>query len=270
MKIIMAFVRERGNVIDYEIPITGNLKDPKFHLRDVIFDIIKNIFVKPATTGYGMEVKTVETKIEKSLALNWDMRQADLGSNEERFIKSMIKFLDDNPEAIIEVTPQYYEQKEKEYILFFETKKKYYAAMNNLKYAENKALKLDKKDSLKIDKMSIKDSLFIKYLDQHIKDSLVFTVQEKCARMIDPDVVENKYQQLIKAREEKFMAEFKDEGLDKRVKIQPAKSKIPFNGFSYYEIEYEGDFPEDILKAYQRLNRLNDRPPREKYKEERT
>ena len=35
--LIMSFIRERGNVIDYEIPITGNLKNPKFHLHDVIF-----------------------------------------------------------------------------------------------------------------------------------------------------------------------------------------------------------------------------------------
>src|SRR5665647_3536072 len=52
--LIMGFVRERGNVIDYEIPITGNLKNPKFHLHDVLFDVLKNIFVKPATIPYGI------------------------------------------------------------------------------------------------------------------------------------------------------------------------------------------------------------------------
>ena len=51
MPLIMTFIRERGNVIDYEIPITGNLKDPKFHLSDVIFDLLGNIFVKPANNS---------------------------------------------------------------------------------------------------------------------------------------------------------------------------------------------------------------------------
>lgn len=270
MKILMLFVKERGNVIDYEIPITGDLKDPKFHLRDVIFDVIKNIFVKPVTTTYAMQVKTVETTIEKSLSLNWEMRQTDLGSNEERFIKSMVDFLQDNPEAIIEVTPQYYEEKEKEYILFFEAKKKYYAMQNNLKLSENDPLKLDKKDSIKIDKMSIKDSLFIAFLDSQIKDSMLFTVQGKCLRIVDPQIIQTKYNQLIKMREERFLAEFKDKGLEKRVKLLPVKNVIPFNGFTYYEIDYEGDFPEKIIKAYQRMNRLNNQPPREKYKDERT
>jgi hypothetical protein len=270
MRLVMAFVRERGNVIDYEIPIKGDLKDPKFKLQDVLFDILKNIFIKPVTTTYRVEVKSVETKIEKSLSINWDMRQADLGATEKRFIKSMVDFLKDNPEAEINVTPQYYEEKEKEYILFFEAKKKYYSMVNNIKYSKKNSNSLDKKDSLKIDKMSIKDPAFIRYLNSQIKDSLVFTVQEKCARFIDPGIVEAKYKQLKKAREEKFLAEFKEKGLDKRVKILADKSIVPFNGFTYYQIDYEGDFPESLLKAYNKMNRLNNEPPRRKYKDERS
>jgi len=270
MRLVMAFVRERGNVIDYEIPISGDLKDPKFHLRDVIFDVLKNIFIKPVTTAYRMEVKTIETKIEKSLTLNWDMKQAELGQNENRFIKSMVNFLKDNPEAIITVTPENYDQKEKEYILFYEAKKKYYAMMNNLKYSEKKTTSIDREDSIKIDKMSIKDPMFIKYLNNQIKDSMVFTIQDKCARYIDPKIVESKYKQLQKLREARFIAEFKDKGLVNKVKIMPGKNIIPFNGFSYYKIEYKGDFPESLLKAYQRMNRLNNAPPRSKYKDERS
>ncbi len=36
MWLVMAFARERSNVIDYQIPITGNLKNPTFHLNQVI------------------------------------------------------------------------------------------------------------------------------------------------------------------------------------------------------------------------------------------
>lgn len=270
MRLVMAFTRERGNVIDYEIPIKGDLKDPKFKLQDIIFDILKNIFVKPVTTAYGVQVKNVETKIEKSLSINWEMRQFDLGAAEDRFLKTMVEFLKDNPEATINVAPLNYEEKEKEYILFFEAKKRYYAMVNNLKYSEKNPKAIEKEDSIKIDKMSVKDAAFVRYLNSQVKDSMVFTVQEKCARIIDPDIVEAKYKQLKKAREERFLAEFKDKGLDKRVKILADKSTVPFNGFSYYKIDYDGDFPESILKAYSKMNRLNNAPPRRKYKDERT
>ena len=270
MKLIMAFVRENGNVIDYQIPIKGDLNDPKFKLSDVVWDVVKNIFIKPVTTAYRMEVKTVETQIEKSLSMNWDMHQASLGSTEERFIKSMVKFLNDNLEAIITVTPQYYEEKEKEYILFYEAKKRYYATQKNLPQMAGNQIKVDQEDSLKIEKMSVKDSAFVEYLHRTIKDSLLFTIQEKCAQLVDRGVVEAKFKQLKKAREEVFMARFEEEGLDIRVQFAQGKNVIPFNGFSYYQIDYEGDFPESLRKAYDKMNRLNNEPPRRKFKEERT
>ncbi len=85
--LIMLFIRERGNVIDYKIPITGDLKKPKFHLRDAIFDLLKNIFVKPPTTPYGIKVNNAENEIEKLLTLKWEIRQSTLRYSQRRFIK---------------------------------------------------------------------------------------------------------------------------------------------------------------------------------------
>src|SRR5438045_7301912 len=101
----MSFVRDYRNVIDYEIPITGSLKNPKFHLKDVIFDILGNIFVKPVMTPYRMEVKHIETEIEKSLTLTWSIRQTVLRSEQEKFLKKIADFLEENPEATIVVHP---------------------------------------------------------------------------------------------------------------------------------------------------------------------
>ena len=47
LPIVMAIVRENANVIDYTIPITGNLKKPKIHWKDILYDALKNVFVKP-------------------------------------------------------------------------------------------------------------------------------------------------------------------------------------------------------------------------------
>ena len=137
-----------------------------------------------------MEVKTLETQIEKSLSLNWDMREASLGSTQERFLKTMVEFLKKNPDAKLTVTPQYYDLKEKEYILFYEAKKKYFAAHHNLPNTSKNSAAIDKNDSVKSDKMSIKDSLFVKYLNSKIKDPLLFTIQEKCAKFVDQNIIE--------------------------------------------------------------------------------
>jgi hypothetical protein len=265
LPLIMAFIRERGDVIDYQIPINGNLKNPKFHLNDVIFDVIKNIFVKPITTPYRIEVKSIETEIEKSLTLKWQMRHNSLRPNQRKFIKRMADFLIKNPEASIAVYPQQYVLKEKEYILFFEAKKKYFMLVNNISPKN-----FSEVDSEKVNQMSIKDSLFVHYLNKCDHDSMLFTIQDKCARFIGEAVVDAKFKQLNKERENAFILYFKEKEVAQRVKIHSDAYVVPYNGFSYYKIEYKGEFPESITKAYQEMKELNDEAPRKKFEKERS
>jgi hypothetical protein len=262
--LIMAFIRERGNVIDYEIPITGNLKDPNFHLSDVIFDLLGNIFLKPPATPYIFQVKNIEAEIEKSLTLQWMTRQTTLFPGQEDFIENMAEFLSENPVASITVYPQQYATKEKEYILFFEAKKKYF-----LMIKKNNVHTFNKEDSAIVDKMSVKDSMFVQYLNKQMKDSLVFTIQEKCYKIIDSSFVNSKFNQLTKDRESAFIIYFRQKSVEKQVKINKSEYVIPYSGFSFYKIEYHGEIPKSLNKAYRKMNELNDEAPRKKYKQER-
>ena len=260
MNVIMAFVRESGNVIDYEIPIKGDLKDPAFKIKDVIFDILGNLFIKPVTTPYRQSVKKAEKEIEQSIALRWRLRQRTLNKTQEKFIKKMSRFLEKNPGSAITVTPINYELKEKEAILLYEAKKKFYLADNKITAKE-----FNEDDSLNVEYMSIKDSSFVHYLNQHVKDSLVFTVQGKCLFIISNELVDTRYQQLQKAREKEFMRIFKEEGTASHVKLGGAQSKVPRSGFSFFQINYKGGIPEDLEKAYRELLELNNENPRKKY-----
>jgi hypothetical protein len=262
--LIMAFIRERGNVIDYEIPIKGDLKNPKFLLSDVIFDLLGNIFIKPPETPYILTVKNIEAEIEKTLTLKWMTRQASLIPSQEKFIEKMAEFLSKNPDASITVNPQQYALKEKEYILFFEAKKKYFLVMNN-----KNASSFSIEDSAIVDIMSVKDSAFIHYLNLQIKDSLIFTIQEKCTSIVDSSVINTKFHQLIKDREHAFNLIFSKKDVANRIKISKSEFIVPFNGFSFYKIEYQGEIPESLIRAYKEMNELNNEAPRKKYKHDR-
>jgi hypothetical protein len=264
MRLVMFFIRERGNVIDYEVPITGNLKDPKFNFWDVILDVIKNIFVKPPTTPYRLEVRSVERKIEKSFKIHWEMRTDKIAPHQEKFLEEIAGFLKKTPDAQIEIKPMIYETKEKEYILLFETKKKYFLDTHG-KNGES----LSEKDKEEINKISVKDPPFTRYLNKHVKDTRLFTVQEKCYRIIGTDRVDKKYKELNKERETLFLNYFKERGVEKQIKIAGVQNTIPFNGFSYFKIEYKGEFPESLIKAYHKMDELDNKPPRDKYKDDR-
>jgi hypothetical protein len=262
--LIMFFIRERGNVIDYEIPITGNLKNPKFHLHDAIFDALGNLFVKPATTNYRMQVKNTENEIEKSLTLKWEMRQNSLLPDQEKFVDKMADFLINSPEASIIIYPVLYAEKEKEYILFFEAKKKYFL----LSKSKN-TLDLSEGDSLEVDKMSVKDTVFVHYLNKQAGEKMLFTIQDKCNNYVGAEIINAKYKQLNKEREKSFMKNFVKKAVNKRVKVFTTETSIPYNGFSFYKIVYKGEFPEALIKANQQMNDFNHVAPRKRFEKER-
>jgi hypothetical protein len=261
LPLIMSLVRERGNVIDYKIPIKGNLKDPKFKIGDVVTDLLRNIFVKPPSSPYIFDVRDVENEVEKSMSIKWKLRTAQLLPNQEKFIERMAKFLKETPEASLTIHPMLYAEKEKEHILLYEAKKKYYMAKNNI----NKD-GLEEKDSLKIEKMSVKDSAFVKYLDAYVKDNSLFTIQQKCSVYLGERLVAEKYRSLIRQREKAFLKYFEENKTDSQVIIVAASNVIPFNGFSFYKISYKGDIPNDLEKAYQKLENYDDENPRKRYK----
>jgi hypothetical protein len=265
MSLIMSFIRERGNVIDYEIPITDNLKNPDFRLHDIISDVFTNIFVKPVTTPYRVQVKNAEIEIEKSLILKWEMRQNALWSKQEYFIEKMAEFLAQNSDASIVIYPMHYSIKEKEYILFFEAKKKYFLQLHN-----KGVNSLDENDLSEIDKMSVKDSQFNHYLNKHVKDPLVFTTQEKCTRIVDSSLVVTEFKKLSKEREKSFLRHFRKSGVESQISFSAPENTIPYNGFSFYKISYKGEFPESLIKANWEMNKLNNEVPRNKFKTART
>jgi hypothetical protein len=263
LPLIMSFVRERGNVIDYQIPVTGDLKDPTFHLKNVFTDLLRNIFVKPPTTPYRLQVNNIEKKIEKSISFKWQMRQSELSGDQKKFAGKISDFLAKNPDAEITVNPNQYADKEKEYILYYEAKKKFFRSVN-------KKETLSAEDEEKIDHMSVKDSAFVNYLNHHLKDSLIFTIQEKCYNTIDTPRVNEIFNKLISDRKKNFIAIFEEKKTDKRVKFSKDDIVTPFDGFSFYEIDYSGKFPESLYKAYQELNELNSEAPRKKFRKERS
>ncbi len=262
MKVVMFFVRESGNAIDYEVPISGNLKDPKFHVKDVILDVLTNIFVKPATTSYRYEVKTVENEIEKTIGFNWQIGSTELLDNQLKFAEKVADFLKDNKTSSINVFPVHYTEKEKEFIGFFEAKKKYF-------FFKNKKHEMSKDDSIAVNKMSVKDSAFVEHMRSELKDEMMFTVQQLCAAYVGPEKITAKYKQLLQVRKDKFMAYFSEKGVQDRVHLKKNESQVPFNGFSYYRIAYNGEIPESMKEAFDELKQYDSENPRKKLEKER-
>jgi hypothetical protein len=261
LPLAMAFIREGGNVIDYEIPISGNLKNPDFHLSDVLLDLIKNIFVKPVTVGYGISLRHAENEIDEALNMRWNMRQSTLTGEQIAFVESLTEYLKENPSAGITVYAKEYGLKEKEQILFFEAKKKYFLS------GRPGDQELSDEDSATINKMSIKDPAFMRTLKKGngAGDTLMFTIQDKCRDYVGKGVINAIYAKLVKDRDEQFRRYFISSGTVGRMKFRSEQDNIPYNGFSGYRITYDGPVPQSLLRAYESMHAFDSKSMRKKY-----
>ncbi len=258
--LIMSLARDAGEAIDYEIPVKGNLREPEFVLKPVILEIVRNIFVKPPLMPYMMRVMQLENAVEKMLAVDWDVRQTVLSPVEDKFLRTIAKFLQQNPGNTIKVFPLVYAEKEKEHIAYFEGKKKYFLSTRGQGY------KMSIDDSLEIEQMSAKDTGFVRYIDKQAGDSLMFTTQQKCRYAVGDPVIEARLQQLIQARKKTFSEHFIETGTATQIKFAAPEMGVPFNGFSRYKIDYNGNIPPQLQKAYKQLEQTNNMLPRKKYK----
>jgi hypothetical protein len=264
LPLIMVFVKEQGNVIDYEIPITGNLKNPKFHPGDIIADVIRNIFIKPPTIPYRQHVREIETKIEESLNVKWDISQYLLRPEQKRFLERTSEMLKGNPDVLINVQPFEYASREKEHILFFETKKKYF-----LHSHDKSAKDFNKTDSTYVSKMSIKDEALVRYISKNLSDTVMFTLQEKCVNFVGTEIVNTGFKKLVTARSVSFRSVFVKDGTGDQVTVGTSRSGIPYNGFSQFILSYPGTIPQALQEAYNDMNYMNDEGSRKKYLEQR-
>ena len=73
------------------------------------------------------------------------------------------------------------------------------------------------------------------------------------------------FEKLVKKREHVLMEYFKMNETQDQVKISAKTDIIPFNGFSYFKIKYNGDMPGSLMDAYGKLNEKNIESPRDKY-----
>ena len=94
-------------------------------------------------------------------------------------------------------------------------------------------------------------------------------LQGKCAEVVHSALVNLKYKQLMKERVYSFRSIISKKNVDKQVKMAKEENTIPYNGFSYFKIDYKGEFPAQLIKAYQQMNELNSKAPRKEYAKDR-
>jgi hypothetical protein len=233
VRVALFFVRDVDRQIDLSIPITGDLKNPKYHLRSVIIQAVKNLFIKPSLFPVKQIQSTFSDDNKNYDIVEWPTMQAKMNLVHEAQLRKISRYLLFHPKSHITVVPCYYEEREKEALLFFEAKKRFYFSQTH----QSRNL-ISKSDSASIDRMSVKNPAFIRFLHQESATDKDCSVQAKCYHVIGQAQAEADYKKLNTNRKLYLENFFKERNQSDRLTFGQTVKEIPASGFSHYRLYY--------------------------------
>jgi hypothetical protein len=195
--------------------------------------------VKPATYPYRAVKEEQKQEKEDYELLEWQPMQWQLEGDQEDQLRKITRYMFFHSSSTVSVRYYNYESREKEAIVLYEAKKKYFMASNHKK-------EITKDDSIAITKMSTKDKSFVTYLNRATNAAKNdFATELKCRKLIGEKRINDEYQELVEARQKQIESFFRDKNVLDRVSGKSEANTIPASGYSHIDFYYRGNQPPD-------------------------
>jgi hypothetical protein len=163
VKLAIALLKNRKGEIKLDIPVTGNIDDPKFSVGRIIIKILLNLLVKAATSPFALLGAIFGGGGEELSYLEFDYGSAAMNEQGDKKLDTLIKALHDRPSLKLEIEGYVDPEKDKEALR---------------QYLFNKKIKAQKlKDTLKkglpavpVDEIKVEQNEYPKYLKMAYKE----------------------------------------------------------------------------------------------------
>jgi len=172
LKLGLAILEDNKGRINIDVPAEGNIDDPEFRYRKLIWKVVLNVLVKAATSPYNLLAKGLGVNEDELKFVAMDMLQDELGPEQTAQLDMLTQVLADKPELTITANPQVDVKKEAEALLPFLAKRGLYLKEN---YGSDSAqVTLNAVDRAKINDMPEDEKLkrFLENATQTPPDSL--------------------------------------------------------------------------------------------------
>jgi uncharacterized protein involved in outer membrane biogenesis len=102
VRLAVSLLKDRKGQIKLDIPVTGNIDDPKFSVWKVVWQIIGNLLVKAATSPFAL-LGALFGGGEELSYLEFDYGRANLAEPNLKKIDTVVKALDDRPALKLDI-----------------------------------------------------------------------------------------------------------------------------------------------------------------------
>jgi len=201
IKLAIALLRDVDGNINLDIPVEGDLHNPKFRIGKVVWSILKNLIVKVATSPFKMLANAFGVNEEDLKEIRYDYLEQEVESNQEKSLDALAKILQNKDELNIKFIQIVDTLREANAFAMLEARKRFYAEQ----IANKKIEDIDFTEEVleEVKNISTRDSIFVYWLDETlVLDNRQIPVQKKCRILIGNKKVMDHAYSLAKTREE--------------------------------------------------------------------
>ena len=189
----------KGN-INLDIPVEGDLNDPRFKVWPIAWQVLKNIMLKAVTAPFRLLANAFGGHEDDYREIPFYYLQTSLTEKQVSNLDKVSKVLEGKPDMKVDLMQVSNDIEEAEFLAVFEMKKQYY----NLQATDS----LNEKDRVRIDSLSVKDSLFANFVTQKTNNTNpLLSVQEKCVQFVGKEKLMQKVSE-FKQRRNEFLQQY--------------------------------------------------------------
>lgn len=216
-------LKDRNDVIDFDLPVSGNPSDPKFKVRKIIWKTFEEFLIKTAAAPFNAIGKAIGGNPEKIKQISFNWLQDSLSSEQISNLVKVTGFIKKKDKLAFVFTQTTDPDKEKEMIAVYETKLMY------LRVAQpDAAYTVLKQEAASL---SDNDSAFLAYLSLDVgADNNA--INKACMVKYTPEKAQTQLNQLLSLRENLIKAYFME-------------NKVPNESYSVKTIDFR-NLPDEM------------------------
>ena len=166
LEIAISLLEDSKNVIDINLPVSGNVDDPQFSVGSIVWKAFVNLITKAVTAPFSLLGAVFNFSEDEIKSVNFDYLESDITPVQKETLDKIAQILTAKKDIAIKISASYDKNKE-----LFALKEEKYLAKNK----DDKKLSKEERDEL-ISKEKVDDKkleLIAKNRVQNIKNYLV-------------------------------------------------------------------------------------------------
>lgn len=208
----------KGN-IQLDLPVSGNIDDPTFSYKKIIFKTLCNLFVKVVASPVDFLVKAIGGEPDLFADIAYDIHPQGLGSEASDKLNKIADALKEKPEITLVIQQSLnMEENMQEYALF--------SAKRDFYMRNRQGQQPTMADFEAIQEIKKTDKAFIDYVNGRAGESVQGDIYAKCLSLYDQNIIKQQIDANVERRNQKIINQLTSQGIARnRLELLPLGNK---------------------------------------------